>query len=787
MTTHEYIRAVFLQPCADSFGIAPGAPADVGHPDAAPLPLEMPVLGVVTADELVVDVAVYRHEGGHPGQGIGHGEIPDVPRMPDLIALPEVVKDPVIDEAMGIADQSDAHGPKFDHIVRLVPSWRSNRTYGHPMLHCKSILTCLFLLCGALTLCAQPDSRLHTESKKAIKLYRRAMETSRAALAPDADKARALRDVEEDLLKALEVDPGFADAERVLAALRFEEGRYEEARDRYAHVLRAHGADWIRDHFAWAESARHALDPAAMKEAMILMQAIPGVQEGPDLEGIRRTLKDADFMAQSLARPVPMRSRPMPPPVSTLEDEYFPSVWRAGEAIVFTRKVASPYSPLGQEDLFVSRREVAGGSWSMPEPLKGLNTPDNEGAASLSGDGHLICFTVCRDPDRSGRDPHQGSCDLYLSEWMEEGWGSPYNLGAVNTAGWESQPCLSPDGERLYFVRGVGRTANRKHDLFMAHRMENGQWGGAVRMADGINTPGREMRPFIHPDGRHFYFASDGLPGMGGMDLFVSTMDDQGLWGPPVNLGWPLNTPDDETGLVVASDGRTGYFSREVDGQLDLHVCTLPPSVEADPTAAMEGILASSTGAPLSEARISLTDLGTGEVFASAWAAPDGSYHVAVPLDRDFVVMAEARGHMLDSERITGSTIEGRVQRNFTLDPLGVGAEVILRNVFFASGSAELDTASFTELDRVGRWLEAHPGITLEVEGHTDDVGSTSANLALSEARAAAVRDYLISAGAGEDQLQAKGYGMSRPAAEGQSEEARRLNRRTALRVVGLE
>lgn len=747
----------------------------------------MLVFRKMPADQLVIDIAMDRHQRGQGGEGIRDGEIPNVPGMPDLIAFLEVMEDAVIDMAVGVADEADAHAPKFDHVMRLAPSWRFNPT-PPPKTMMTPKMIWLFLLswlCMAMVQ-AQPDSRLHTTSKKAIKLYRKAMDTSREAMAPNADKGAALASVENDLLKALEVDPGFADAERVLAALRLEQGRYEEARDRYARVLGHHGADWIRDHFSWAEAARHALDPVGMKTAMTAMQAIPGVQEGPDMEWVRRTLKDAEFMGYALAHPVEAVSMPLPSPVSTVDDEYFPSVWLAGEALVFTRKVTAPGRAMGQEDLFVSRRVKDGHGWSIPEPLKGLNTLDNEGAASLSGDGHLICFTICRDVDRSGRDPHRGSCDLYLSEWSEEGWARPFNLGAVNTTGWESQPSLSPDGQQLYFVRGVGGGERRKHDLFVAHRTEDGGWGPAERMVEGINTPGKEMRPFIHPDGRHFYFASDGLIGMGGMDLYVSELDDQGRWGTPVNVGWPLNTPDDETGLVVSSDGRTGYFSREVEGQLDLHSCILPVPAMADPTAAMEGLLLSSTGLPMSGARISLLDRETGNPFASAWASGDGSYHLAVPRDRPFVVMAEAQGHMLASERIEEGDVEGRMRRDFTLDPLGVGAEVVLRNVFFASGSAALDPASHTELERVGRWLAAHPGIMLEVEGHTDDVGSTTANLALSEERAEAVRQFLLAAGAAEGQLEARGYGQSRPAMEGQSEEARSLNRRTALRVLEL-
>lgn len=647
------------------------------------------------------------------------------------------------------------------------------------------ILTCLMFITSCMTMQGQPGPQLHTQSKKAIKLYRKAMELSRASMVADGDRSEMRAEVEANLLKALSMDPDFAEAERIIAALRFDEGRFEESRDHYAHFLARHGEDFIRDHLRWAESARHALDPASMKTAMSAMWEIPGVQQGPDVSAISRMNKDAEFMAMALMNPLSDTGEVLPAPVTTGHDEYFPGVWLAGEALMFTRKMPAAGTRHGQEDLFVSILE--GGRWSEPKPMVGLNTPENEGAAALSGDGRIICFTMCREADRPGQGSHKGSCDLYIAERIGDRWGNPINLGAVNSGAWESQPCLSPDGQQLYFVRGAGRSVERKYDLFTARRDSKGAWGQAVRLGGALNTPGKEMRPFIHPDGRHFYFASDGLPGMGGMDMYVCTLDENGRWSEPVNLGWPLNTPSDESGLVVASDGRTAYFSREVDGQLDLHSWILPESVAAEATAAMEGRITSIDGTPLPNGRISLLDRVTGAPFAEALTSGDGRYHVPVPMDRPFVMIAEAEGHMLASERVEMGSVEGRVQRDFALDPLAVGAEVVLRNVFFETGSALLDGESQAELVRVGRWIADHPMVHVEVEGHTDDVGAAAANMLLSEERAAAVVAALVAAGAQPEQLTSRGYGQSRPAAEGTDEASRRRNRRTALRITKVE
>ncbi len=782
MSTYKDVRPVRGQPCPNALGVPARSPSNVGHPDATPFTFEVLMFGKIAPNQMVINVAVHCHQGLEQGQGIGHLEVPDISGMPDFIAARQMMQDAVVHVTVGVAEKANPHGGNFVQMARLSPSWRSPYNTLDFMPACRLLPVLILLLAVAGAAWGQPGPGLHSSNKKAVKLYRKAMEMSRAAMVPGSDAAEAKAKVEADLIKALELDPGFAEVERVIAALNFDEGQFSAARDHYAHYLSQHGADFIRDHLSWAEAARHALDPGSMKTAMSAMLSIPGVPEGPDVAVIDRINKDAAFMSAALAVPHKVVPIPLPDPVSTAEDEYFPSIWMAGEALVFTRRVLDARWQQGQEDLFISRKE--GADWGRPQPLYGLNTLDNEGAASLSGDGMTICFTMCREADRPGAGAHKGSCDLYIATKGERGWSRPENIAALNSAGWESQPCLSPDGQQLYFTRGVGRPGRRKHDLFMAQRQADGSWGQATRLGGTINSAGKETRPFIHPDGRHFYFASDGRPGMGGMDMFVSTMEPDGRWGTPVNLGWPLNTPDDETGLVVASDGTTGYFSREVEGQLDVHAFTLPAELAASPTAAMEGRFTAPDGRGIPNARISLVDRSTGEAFSNAQAGADGSYHVPVPRDRAFVVNADAPGFMLVSETIERGVIQGRFNRDFVLQPLVEGAEVVLKNVFFSSGSAALDEKSGAELQRVGTWLSDRPEVRMEVGGHTDDVGTDKANLQLSEQRAEAVRQVLIGAGALPEQLTAKGYGRSEPAVEGTSDTARRQNRRTTLRVV---
>ena len=603
---------------------------------------------------------------------------------------------------------------------------------------------------------------------------------------PGADKEEIEQEVEEALVKAIGWDANFSEAERLLAGLRFEQGEFAEAQERYQRFLLRDGSSWIRDHFAWAEASRFLLNPEGMTSAMTHMQSIPGVLQGPDTARIQRVLQDAEFMRDALVHPIQVDPIALPASISTGQDEYFPSLWLAGDGLVFTRRIADLQWSNGQEDLYVAYQRE--GQWQEALPLRGLNTPNNEGAAALSGDGRMLCFTMCRDADRPGEGSHRGSCDLYVSRRGANGqWNKPVNMGGVNTGGWESQPSLSPDGQMLYFTRGRGRPGRRQHDIYRARVLPDGTFSNPERLSDVLNTQGQEMRPFLHPDGRHLYFASDGHAGMGGLDLFVSELQADGQWGTPVNLGYPLNTPADESGVVVASDGRKGYFSRDVDGQLDLHEFILPKAVAADPTAALEGDIRSEGGTMLPAAQIRLLDGKTGESFAEGTVGADAHYHIPVPTQRDFVLLVEAPGHLFKSVRIESGGVQGRENRDFKLSPLKEGAEVILRNVFFDSGSSELESDSEPELLEVAAWLRSNPHVRLEIEGHTDDVGSAEDNLSLSAQRAEAVMAFLLEEGAGKAQLSAVGYGQSRPAIMAQTEEARRQNRRTSLRVVGVD
>ena len=436
--------------------------------------------------------------------------------------------------------------------------------------------------------------------------------------------------------------------------------------------------------------------------------------------GAEHDLKCIAFRREAMANPVPFTPVNMGPAVNSPDDEYLPTLTADGRTLLFTR-----YNrPSMAEDFYYSR--LIDGKWSkavrMAEPL---NSDDNEGAGCISQDGRILYFTACGRPDGAGR------CDLYISYRKAGGWSQPQNLGpAVNTSGWESQPCLSIDGQTLYFV------SDRKDgyggmDIWRSTLVE-GRWSKPVNMGPGINTKGDEKSPFISFDNQTLYFSSNGYVGMGGMDLFVCRRTGDTTWSEPQNLGYPSNTRGDESSLIVSPDGRTAIFSSAV----------VPTDLSPETLKATAGLSA---------------------------PAPSGGldlYSFALP------------------ETVRPEPVEYKEEITEVAPELKVGESITLKNVFFQTGKYTLLDISIVELDKVVEMMQRHPSMRIELGGHTDNVGSEASNQKLSEQRAKAVYDYLVQHGVPAERLTYKGYGQSQPVADNSTPEGRRQNRRTVFTII---
>jgi outer membrane protein OmpA-like peptidoglycan-associated protein len=492
-------------------------------------------------------------------------------------------------------------------------------------------------------------------------------------------------------------------------------------------------------------------------------------------------VRSCDFAIKALRNPKPFKPVNLGDGVNTRELEYQPSISVDGTRLIFTRRAET--GPRTDEDFYETQRQDT--LWSLAKPLEGLNTPLNEGAMCLSADGSTIIFTACQ------REDGLGSCDLYQTRYLGQGrWSPPQNLGnGVNTQHWESQPTLSADGRTLIFVRSVGRDEN-KADLMMARKLVNGSWGKAVPLMGDVNTPYKESSPFLHFDGKTLYFSSNGHPGFGREDFFVSRLNDKGHWGKPENLGYPINTHKDEVFLIVSGDGKTGYFASsgrpEGRGKLDLYHFQLPQEVQAEAVAHLEGrLLDARTGAPLSGV-LRITALDSAQTVRHFEVDGQGRMFAVMPGNQSYAVEVERPGYLFYSAHfeLGKEDAERAYQLEVRLQPLEVGATVVLRNVFFDTDKDVLKSASGAELDRLADFLVNNPAVRIEIGGHTDNQGSAAYNQGLSLRRAQAVQKYLAQKGISSNRMEVKGYGDTRPVASNEQEEGRALNRRTEVKII---
>jgi outer membrane protein OmpA-like peptidoglycan-associated protein len=482
--------------------------------------------------------------------------------------------------------------------------------------------------------------------------------------------------------------------------------------------------------------------------------------------------------------------------VNSSDPEYYPCITADDGTLIFTRRVKAPQIQIYgmQEDFFMSKRGPDG-AWQASAPIPTVSTADyNEGAGTLTPDGRFIIFTKCALEDGSygGNLRGLGSCDLFISQRIGDRWSPAQNLGTpVNSAAWESQPSMASDGRTLYFVRGR-RTGNgvSDMDIWTSRMNDDGSWTKPEKLGSNVNTTWQEESVQIHPDGRTLYFSSNGHPGFGGLDIYVSRMQDDGNWGKALNLGYPINTGADENSLLVSAQGDIAYFASDRPGgygDLDLYSFDLYPEARPQPVTYIRGqVTDRSNGKPL-EADVELFDLSTGKLATAAYSDPKtGEFLVCLPSGKSYALNAGAEGYLFFSENydVAAVTPKEPITLNVPMSPLTSGSVIALRNIFFNSASFELLPASDAELKKLVKLLKSNASLRIELGGHTDDVGNDAANQKLSEQRANAVRDFVVNQGIEGTRITAKGYGESKPIANNDTEEGRALNRRTEVTVL---
>jgi outer membrane protein OmpA-like peptidoglycan-associated protein len=509
-------------------------------------------------------------------------------------------------------------------------------------------------------------------------------------------------------------------------------------------------------------------------------------------------IKNCDFAVNAMANPVAFKPVNMGPAINSADCEYFPNVTADDNTFLITRNAVMKNEqgvPVrSQEDFYISYKGDDG-KWSQAAPMSGINTNANEGAPSLSADGRYLYFAACEEYDGyGGGRAGYGSCDIFFTQRVNGQWTRAVNVGApVNTSAWETQPSFSSDGRTLYYISNR-RDGYGNSDIWMCTLNDSGKWSKPVNLGKDINTPGREEAVFIHPDNQTLYFASDGHIGMGGLDLYVCRRDSLGNWGKPVNLGYPINTFADESGLIVNGKGNMAYFSSTREGTMgcdDIYAFEIPKPLQPVAVTYMKGkVYDIKTKAPLG-ASFDLIDLATGKTVVSSNSDPvTGEFLVCIPQNKNYALNVNRQKYLPFSESfwMTESANPGEPYKmDVPLTPLEVNAPTVLKNVYFDVDKWDLKPTSTAELDRMVKWLKANPEIKGEVGGHTDNTGDKKHNQELSQKRANSVYDYLVAHGIDASRLTYKGYGDSQPLVPNDTPEHKQMNRRTEFKITGLK
>jgi outer membrane protein OmpA-like peptidoglycan-associated protein len=626
----------------------------------------------------------------------------------------------------------------------------------------------LFFLLVMLSVCVSAQERRYsTTNQEAIKYF---------ALSNQSLDEHLYDEAIAQLEKAISVDKKFVEAHAQLADVLRMRRMYQPA---VTHFLKVIELDPEYNRSVYLKVGDCEISSAMYEPALHHLEkyiTYPGIT-AQNMAYAQKLIADCKFSIQALTHPVAFTPINMGPEINTAADEYLPVATADESTLIFTRKIDN------NEDFYKS--DKLNNKWQNAVYLSNMiNTSAyNEGAQSISQDGKYLFFTGCNRPDGLGR------CDIYIAQKKGDDWAKPFSLSApVNTSGWEAQPSISADGRTLYFV------SNRKggyggYDIWKSTLTDKG-WSEPENMGPEINTAYDEQSPFIHPDDSTFYFCSNGWPGMGGKDLFISRRGKDGKWQKPENLGYPINSSGDENGLTLTANGSYAFFSSnnlKGFGGYDIYTFELPPNLRPNIVTYVKGTVADKkTKAPL-EAAVEIIDLQKNNPVYQDYSSEDaGEFLATLSAGKNYGLNISKEGYLFYSDNFSLIGLKDKKAFNLSvlLSPIEVGNKVVLKNIFFDTNKFELKAESKAELQKLIEFLQLNKTIRIEISGYTDDVGTHQANVALSEKRANSVYQYLSANGIIATRLVYKGYGENDPIMPNTSEENRAQNRRTEFMII---
>ncbi|MEO5646824.1 MAG: OmpA family protein, partial [Chitinophagaceae bacterium] len=571
-------------------------------------------------------------------------------------------------------------------------------------------------------------------NKRAAEIYSDGLENAQNAKYPNAIKL---------MNDALKADPKLVDAYLSLGGIYANLKNYRESINNFEKGIKLDSV-YSRDY-----SLPFSISLAGAGLFERALAAANNFLQNPKLND--RSIKAGNFRKKTYefaidhARKYPAKNYVFTPSnlgetINTTALEYFPSLTIDGKKMVFTKRLNM------DEDFYQS--EMINGKWTSAISLPGrINTNFNEGAQTISQDGEWLLFTGCNFPEGAG------SCDIYISFLTKQGWSEPENLGnKINTEAWESTPSLSPDKRDLYFSSNIPGGYGGK-DIYVSHRSASGKWGSPVNVGPEINSAGDESCPFIHADNQTLYFNSTGLPGYSEKpDLFMVKKMGENNWGVPENLGYPINTIDDEGSMIVAADGKTAYYSsdrNDTRGGLDIYTFELREDLRPAKTLWVKGKVFDANTKKGLPSSVELIELNSKLTISKLQTDEEGNYLVTLPLGKSYAFNVNRKGYLFYSENYAlGKDAHDSIFLvDIPLQPITPNARIVLKNIFYDSKQIVLKSQSIAELDKVVQLLTDNPKLKIQIGGYTDNVGKPADNLKLSTGRAVSVVNYLLGKG----------------------------------------
>ena len=557
--------------------------------------------------------------------------------------------------------------------------------------------------------------------------------------------------------------------------------------------------------YYYAKSLHYTLDfDPAMEQ---YKRALTKVREkDPRFREIQMAISHCKYGKGAVADPKDVVIENVGAPINTVYSEHSPIIDADENVLIYTtvRKDnvgcnGDPMCPF--EDIYMTEKD--GDKWATPTPIKKINTKAYDASISLSPDGQTMY--IYRNPPGNG--------DIFVCHLEGKNWTSPKAVeGPVNTKSYETTVSISPDGKRLFFTSdregGYGDT-----DIYMSELVESDgdkeKWGEPVNLGPQINTPYGDDAPFIHADGRTLYFSSQGHKAcMGGFDIYSTVQAEDGTWSKPENLGYPINTPDNDIYFVLSADKKSGYYASAKEGgygEKDIYKIIMPEEkpavvveeeeeeeeapapVVVNALTILKGVVTDAKTMKPLEAEIKVIDNDKNQVVSTFKSnSATGRFLVSLPSGRNYGVEVERTGYLFKSLNVNIPKSEGyqEIVQDVALDKIDIGVAIVLNNIFYDYDKATLRPESVAELDRLHKLMTDNPSIVIEIGGHTDGDGSDSYNERLSQARAQSVVDYLVDKGITTERMVAKGYGEKAPVAPNDTPENKQLNRRTELKIL---